>query len=269
MDQQGLRDFEYRCIQEEQPECQAACPLHVDVRKFMALARAGDMAGARKVLDRTMPLPTVLGRVCDHPCESRCIRGPIDAPLAIGSLERTVVNATGPAAKPLSMPGKGKRAAVMGGDVSGLTVAWDLGKKGYAVDVHVAGEAVGGRLQGLTDLLPPGAIEAELEILGRMNVTFRTGQTLDVALLERLAGEYDAVYVELLDANFLSLSREAVDAVTLALPGRDGVFCGGFDDGAQPVSLIGLAGEGRKAAVSMDRYMGGVSLTASRDREGA
>ncbi|OLN24753.1 FAD-dependent pyridine nucleotide-disulfide oxidoreductase [Desulfosporosinus metallidurans] len=39
------------------------------------------------------------------------------------------------------MPGKGKRAAVMGGDVSALTVAWDLGKKGYGVDVYLAGEA--------------------------------------------------------------------------------------------------------------------------------
>ena len=44
MELQDLRDFEYRCIQEEQPACQAACPLHVDVRKFMAQARAGDFS---------------------------------------------------------------------------------------------------------------------------------------------------------------------------------------------------------------------------------
>lgn len=269
MDQQGLHDIEYRCIQEEQPACQAACPLHVDVRKFMPLVRVGDLAGARKILDRTMPLPTVLGRVCDHPCELRCIRGPIDAPLAIGPLERTVVGATGPAAKPLAMPGKGKRAAVLGGDASALTVAWDLGKKGYGVDVYVAGEAVGGHLLGLADLLPPGALAAELEIMGRLNVTFHRGQTLDAALLDRLAGDYDAVYVEMLDTNFLSLGRDAVDALTLACPGRDGVFCGGFVEPGRPLSVIHLAGEGRKAAVSMDRHMAGVSLTASREREGA
>jgi Fe-S oxidoreductase len=269
MDQQGLHDIEYRCIQEEQPACQAACPLHVDVRKFMTVVRTGDMAGARKILDRTLPLPTVLGRVCDQLCLAKCIRGAIDDPLRMGSLERTVINATGPAAKPLSMPGKGKRAAVLGGDVSALTVAWDLGKKGYGVDVFAAGEAVGGHLLTLTGLLPPGALAAELAIMGRMNVVFHPGQRLDAVLLDRLHGEYDAVYVEMLDTNFLSLGREAVDALTLGLPGRDGVFCGGFVAPGQPLSVITLAGEGRKAAVSMDRFMGGVSVTASREREGA
>ncbi|MFP5258625.1 MAG: pyridine nucleotide-disulfide oxidoreductase/dicluster-binding protein [Acidobacteriota bacterium] len=269
MDQQGLHDIEYRCIQEEQPACQAACPLHVDVRKFMTLVRAGDLAGARKILDRTMPLPTVLGRVCDHPCQPHCVRAAIDDPLTIGGLERTVINATGPAAKPLAMPGKGKRAAVMGGDVSALTVAWDLGKKGYGVDVYLAGETPGGHLLGLTDRLPAGALAAELEIMGRMNVAFQPGQTLDAALLDRLTGVCDAVYVEVLDANFLSIGRDAVDALTLGLPGRAGVFCGGFSEPDKPVSLIALAGDGRKAAVSMDRHMAGVSLTASREREGA
>ena len=269
MEQQDLRDIEYRCIQEEQPACQAACPLHVDVRKFMALVRAGDMAGARKILDRTLPLPTVLGRVCDHPCQPHCIRSPIDASLAIGGLERTVINATGPAAKPLSMPGKGKRAAVMGGDVSALTVAWDLGKKGYGVDVYLAGEAVGGHLLTLAELLPPGALAAELDIMGRMNVAFHPGQRLDRAAFERFCTEYDAVYVEALDTNFLSVDRQAVDALTLGLPGHDGVFCGGFVAPGQPLSAISLAGEGRKAAVSMDRYLAGVSVTASREREGA
>jgi len=269
MDQQGLHDIEYRCIQEEQPACQAACPLHVDVRKLMPLVRAGDMPGARKLLDRVMPMPTVLGRVCDHPCERNCIRGPIDAPLAVGNLERAIIDATGPAAKPLSMPGKGKRAAVMGGDVSALTVAWDLGKKGYGVDVYLAGETPGGHLLGLTDRLPAGALAAELEIMGRMQVAFHPGQSLDMAALERFCGDYDAVYVEMLDANFLSVGREAVDALTLGLTGRDGVFCGGFVAPGQPLSVIALAGEGRKAAVSMDRYMAGVSVVASREREGA
>ncbi|MYL83798.1 [Fe-S]-binding protein [Desulfovibrio aerotolerans] len=269
MDQQGLHDIEYRCIQEEQPACQAACPLHVDVRKVMTLVRVGDLAGARKLLDRTLPLPTVLGRVCDHLCQGPCVRGSIDTSLAMGAVERTIINATGAATKPLAMPGKGKRAAVMGGDVSALTVAWDLGKKGYGVDVYVAGEAVGGHLLGLSELLPAGALAAELEIMGRLNVVFRAGQTLNAALLDRLGGEYDAVYVEMLDANFLSVGREAVDAVTLALLGRDGVFCGGFVTPGQPLSVIALAGEGRKAAVSMDRHMAGVSITASREREGA
>jgi Fe-S oxidoreductase len=270
MDQQGLRDIEYRCTQEEQPACQAACPLHVDVRKFMAQVRSGDFSGARKTLDRTLPLPTVLGRVCDHPCQAHCVRAPIDASLAIGPLERAVINATGPAANPLSMPGKGKRAAVLGGDVSALTVAWDLGKKGYAVDVFFPGDAPGGHLRHLPpELLPPAALAAELEIMGRLNVTFHPGTPLDAALFDRLCAEYDGVYVELLDTNFLPIDRDGPDPLTLALPGREGVYCGGLAAPGQPLSLIALAGDGRRAAVSLDRHLAGVSVTASREREGA
>ncbi|EKO38493.1 MAG: NADPH-dependent glutamate synthase beta chain-like oxidoreductase [Solidesulfovibrio magneticus str. Maddingley MBC34] len=270
MDQQGLRDIEYRCIQEEQPACQAACPLHVDVRKFMGQVRSGDFSGARKTLDRTLPLPTVLGRVCDHPCQAHCVRAPIDAALVMGSLERAVLSATGPAAKPLSMPGKGKRAAVMGGDVSALTTAWDLGKKGYAVDVYFPGDAPGGHLRELSpDTLPPAALAAEIEIMGRMNVTFRPGQTLDAALLDRLRADYDGVYVEAVSAPALGLSKADADALTLALADREGVYCGGFAAPGEPLSVISLAGDGRRAAVSLDRHLAGVSVTASREREGA
>ena len=70
MEQAELRELEARCIQEEAPWCTAACPLHVDVRTFMAQAAAGDWAAARKTLERAMPLPGVLGRLCDHPCEA-------------------------------------------------------------------------------------------------------------------------------------------------------------------------------------------------------
>ncbi|QAZ68922.1 pyridine nucleotide-disulfide oxidoreductase/dicluster-binding protein [Solidesulfovibrio carbinolicus] len=272
MDQQGLRDIEYRCIQEEQPACQAACPLHVDVRKFMGQVRSGDFSGARKTLDRTLPLPTVLGRVCDHPCQARCVRLPIDAALAMGSLERAVISATGPAAKPLSMPGKGKRAAVMGGDVSALTVAWDLGKKGYAVDMYFPGDAPGGHLRELSpDTLPPAALAAEIEIMGRMNVTFCPGQALDAALLDRLCADYDGVYVEAVSAPALGVAKADADALTLALAldGCEGVFGGGFAVPGEPLSVISLAGDGRRAAVSLDRHLAGVSVTASREREGA
>ncbi|MBG3877267.1 hypothetical protein FVW20_09620, partial [Desulfovibrio oxamicus] len=57
MDQTSLRDWESRCIQEEPPRCQAACPLHVDARAFLGHAAQGRWREARGVLERTMPLP--------------------------------------------------------------------------------------------------------------------------------------------------------------------------------------------------------------------
>jgi ferredoxin len=269
MDQQGLHAIESHCIQEEWPRCQAACPIHVDVRSFMAKMAAGDLAGARKVLDRTMPLPGVLGRICDHPCEAACLRRDLGGVLAIGDLERTCVLDTPPSGKPLCMPGKGKTVAALGGDLSALTLAWDLAKKGYAVTLFVAEAAPGGRLAALPEsTLPPEALAEAVEMLGRMGVVVKTGQSLNAALLEEVRHDFSAVYVECVGDNPLGASRTDADPLTLEF-GPPGVFCGGWPPGDGSRSVIALAADGRRAAVSIDRLLTGATLTAVRDKEGA
>jgi Fe-S oxidoreductase len=59
-----------------------------------------------------------------------------------------------------------------------------------------------------------------------------------------------------------------VDFLTMAA-GRPGVFCGGWPDARGRFSLVAEAAEARRAAVSMDRCLAGVSVTASRDKAGS
>lgn len=92
MDQQELRRLEKRCIQEHPPWCAASCPLHIDIRSFIQNASNGKWDGAWKVLLRTMPLPGILGRICDAPCRRRCKRSEAGAPTEIGGLERFCVS---------------------------------------------------------------------------------------------------------------------------------------------------------------------------------
>ena len=61
MDQQELRRLENQCIQENLPECTAACPLHIDVRAFIGHIAQGNWAESLKVLRKTMPLTNILG----------------------------------------------------------------------------------------------------------------------------------------------------------------------------------------------------------------
>ena len=70
MDQTRLHEIEARCTQESPPHCQAACPFNLDVRAFMARMAEGRPAEARKILERHLPLPGILARICDHPCEN-------------------------------------------------------------------------------------------------------------------------------------------------------------------------------------------------------
>ena len=71
MEQADLRSWERQCTQDDMPKCRAACPLQMDVRPFLERMAHGDTPGARKVLERHLPLPGVLGRICEHPCVCR------------------------------------------------------------------------------------------------------------------------------------------------------------------------------------------------------
>ena len=62
MEQADLRSWERQCTQDDMPKCRAACPLQMDVRPFLERMAHGDTPGARKVLERHLPLPGVLGR---------------------------------------------------------------------------------------------------------------------------------------------------------------------------------------------------------------
>ncbi|MES9995602.1 pyridine nucleotide-disulfide oxidoreductase/dicluster-binding protein [Desulfovibrio aminophilus] len=269
MEQQELRAWEQRCIQEEMPWCQAACPLRVDVRAFLERMAKGDPAGARKLLERTMPQSGILGRLCEHPCEAVCKRAEAGGALSVGGLERACVNAVPPGSKPTVLPARGKRAAVLGGGLAALVCAWDLLRKGYGVTFLVSGDRLGGRLRDLPEArLPAGVLEEEIARVLALKPEIRAGQSLDAALLDQALSEFAAVFADLSETPDLAPDdRAAVDPVTLA-GDRPGLFLGGFSTANGDVRFIDQAADGRRAASSMDRHMSGVSLTASRDKEG-
>ncbi len=273
MEQSTLRDWEKRCIQEEPPWCQAACPLRVDVRGFMARMAANDPSGARKILEKTMPLPGVMGRICDHPCEASCKRDEAGDPLAIGELERACMRLGRPGPKPLVLPRTGRRAAVLGDGLAALTCAWDLARKGHAVTIFAPGEQLGGSLRDLPEAALPGAeLERELGRLAAMDVNVHTDRTLDLAFLAATRAEFGAVFVEAgVAPGICPEDRSHVDPLTLARLSEDapsGIFYGGWPPTEGP-SFVQEAADGRRAAASMDRHLSKTSLTAAREREGA
>lgn len=242
----------------------------------MARLRASDSDGARKILEKTLPLPGVLANICDHPCEAACKRGEVGDTLAIGALERSAIRLGRPGPKPLTLPSTGKRAAVVGSYLSSLVCAWDLARKGHHVDYYCPDPAPGGVLLTLPEaVLPKAALERELDRLKAMGVTVRTNQLLDKALLATLRADSNAVFVEYCTPYCLNRRRD-VDPVTLRLPEpendgdtRAAVFCGGWPKQDGNFSPMAHAADGRRAATSMDRAMAGASLTAAREKEGA
>lgn len=277
MDQQELRQREEQCIQDEPPWCSAACPLHVDVRAFVGCLAREDETGALKVLERTMPLPGILGRVCDAPCEVPCKRSCAGEVIRIGALERFCVCRRGSAEtqKLFLLPPRGKRVAIGGSGLSSLAAAWDCLRKGYGVRVFEPRERPGEALaRRYPDLLPWEVIDEEIAFLVKLGMEIETGAaTAERDFPERCLEAFNAVYLGLdsLHDGAWDLERDDSGGIRVEAgtqrTSREGVFAGGLPRGGR-VSPVWQAAEGRFAANSMDRSMQGVSLTAGREKEG-
>ncbi|MFZ1986681.1 MAG: pyridine nucleotide-disulfide oxidoreductase/dicluster-binding protein [Desulfatitalea sp.] len=271
MEQQALRDLEYRCIQEEPPWCTAACPLHVDGRALAGHIAQGRWQDAWKVLRKSMPLPGILGRICDAPCEARCKRDEAGGAIRIGALERACVQTTPPAVPIMPLPAKGKKVAIAGSGLSSLTAAWDLVRKGYAVTIFESRDLPGALLRRLDARnLPAEAIDGEIDVLSRLGVRFELGSDPDSeAIAARCLNLFDAVYLGLDTVTGKEWHLECHSDGTLRIDSksrstsRAGIFAGG-----QTLSPVWQAAQGRWAATSIDRFLQGVSITAGRDKEG-
>jgi glutamate synthase (NADPH) small chain len=267
MDQKELKALEYKCIQEEPPECVAACPIHVDARSLIHSAAAGKWNSALKTLERAMPIPGILGRICDAPCQQRCKRGEVDDPIEIGALERACVEfATPPRLMP-PIPHKDQKVAVVGTALSGLTVAWDLSKKGYAVTLFEPAASFGEKLlEAWPDRLTRAHLDEILAVLEKRRVHVEREAAVEEADFPSHLDGFDAIYLGL-DA--VSGKQWPIDRIDekLQTTSRDGVFAGG-NSSKSASSVIWRAAEGRFAATSMDRFLQGVSLSAGRNAEG-
>ncbi|MDP3481010.1 MAG: 4Fe-4S dicluster domain-containing protein, partial [Desulfoprunum sp.] len=264
MEQKELRDWEARCIQEEPPACRAGCPLGVDARAFSLAMAKDDMAGARTILEKSMPLTGIVARLCEAPCEHSCIRGPLGGPIAIGGLERVCVDSAPVRGRILRLPPRAKTVMVIGGGPSSLTVAFDLAKKGYPVTILHRAPGPGAWLRSLPEIqLPEQVLEEELQRLIGLGVEFRQVAELNAVLCASGAG--DVCYIgqdDILAADLMAMLL-GPDLQTFALA-EPGFFTGGLSPADHPLRLITDVSQGREAAVSIDRFLQGASLTASR-----
>ena len=276
MQQSQLRALEDQCIQECAPTCSAACPIHVDVRSVMLEAAQGHFGAALKVLQKTLPFPGIVGRVCTHPCQAVCKRTDAGEPISIAALEQACAEYGAPAEKPRVLPRRGKRVAIAGAGLSGLTAAYDLARKGYDVVLFEAGDRLGGSLWNVPEpVLPRQVLRSETAIVETVGAQVRLNTAVHTGDLARLGAEFNALYLATgSGGESFGLALDAhghiqVDPVSFGTS-QAGVFAGGgLLRDASECSAIHSISDGRRAATSIDRYLQQVSLTASRTNEGA
>lgn len=177
----------------EMVKCRHACPVKTDACGYVTAIAEGRYEDAYRIARATNPFASICGRVCGAPCEVNCRRASLDEAVSIRALKRFVATQFGPETgdyarhrefcnQKMLPPDRGdyERIAVVGGGVSGLTVAHDLTQIGYKVTVFEADSEPGGMMMVGVPVfrLPRDLVRHEIQAILSLGVELKCNMRL-------------------------------------------------------------------------------------------
>ena len=236
--QEELHQREAVCTREEPPGCQAACPLHLDMRAVCGHEARGDFKKAAAVIRQTTPFLYLLARTCSAPCQKACTLSRLGEGVRVRDLELACALYGGPAGgSRFLIPRKNKKVLVAGDGIFALACCRELGKKGYEVHWHTACASF--REPLLEIGLSPEEAAADLSEFSTLRITREAAEKFSGETLEDWSRRADAFCV-------------SPELVFGRLP--ENGFTG--PAGRETVWILAAA---RYAAMQADRYLQGAS----------
>ncbi len=194
-----------------QIDCRDGCPVNTDPRGYMMALHAGNFLEGYRIARGPNPYASVCGIICGAPCEISCRRDRVDKTLTIRaqkryldewfgldkdahikSLEMSYARGT-TTAKP-----NGLKVACIGAGVASMTLAHDLLRLGYAVDVYEMMRMPGGMLTygvpnyRLKNEIPINETAAIEHLGAKIHYNMKLGRDITLNELEK---KYDAVFL--------------------------------------------------------------------------
>lgn len=188
-----------RCIQCARPWCVEACPIDQDCRLYLKQIAEGDFEGAVGTILKDNPMASCLGKVCYSYCEQACVIGKRGDPVAIRHLKWAAL-AYGNGSRTYEFEWiRDKAVAIVGSGPAGLTAAWVLARRGYAVTVFESSHKLGGLV---TQTIPPYRLSPEtfdedMRRLEHLKIEFRQGVRVgdDMDVKDLFDMGYDAIFI--------------------------------------------------------------------------
>jgi 2-oxoacid:acceptor oxidoreductase delta subunit (pyruvate/2-ketoisovalerate family) len=179
--------------------CNEACLVAQDIERMILYITKGKFQEAYAQLSMENPMPSVLGRVCPHPCEGSCNRGEYDEPVSIQALERFIGDwglKHGRFNAPLR-PMRKEEIAVIGSGPAGLSCSYHLARMGYRVTIFEAMPVLGGKLRwAIPDYrLPKKILDQEIEKILSLGIRVRKNTEVGRDLSFKELKRYPAVFI--------------------------------------------------------------------------
>jgi len=199
----AVRTQAARCMDCGVPFCQgdSGCPVRNIIPEWNGLVQHGEWRDALESLHATNNFPELTGRLCPAPCESACVLGIVNEPVAIRHIEQTIADRGFSEGWVVPRPPRrvtGFKVAVIGSGPAGLAAAQQLRRSGHTVIVFEKNERVGGLLRyGIPEFkLEKSMLDLRLGQLEAEGVQFRSGVDVGEDItVEELRAEFDAICV--------------------------------------------------------------------------
>ncbi|RFM27885.1 glutamate synthase subunit beta [Deminuibacter soli] len=206
-----------RCMNCGVPFCHSGCPLGNVIPEFNDAVYDKNWKNAYEILTSTNNFPEFTGRICPAPCESACVLGINQPPVAIEEIEKHIIEIAFEqglvkARKPNMRTGK--KIAVVGSGPAGLAAAAQLNYAGHTVTVFERDSKPGGLLRfGIPDFkLGKTVIDRRIKLMEEEGVTFQCNANVGVNVsINDLLREYHTIVL----AGGSTIPRD------LPAPGRD------------------------------------------------
>jgi len=206
-----------RCMNCGIPFCHNGCPLGNVIPEFNDAVYRGQWQEAYEILSSTNNFPEFTGRICPAPCESSCVLGINQPPVAIEEIEKHIIEIAFEkgfvkARKPSVR--SGKKVAIVGSGPAGLAAADQLNAAGHLVTVFERDDEPGGLLRyGIPDFkLEKWVVARRIKLMEEAGVIFKCNAEVGVNVgINDLLREFHAIVL----AGGATLPRD------LQIPGRE------------------------------------------------